>query len=387
MQKDTGWPSHAVEMKRLDAAERLSRICLGLALLLAACAPIPVAQLSGYRGAFDQTYVVSKDVLVDYDRTLTESKQRVASRQASKYNVALPVPLDWKDVTGEGEAKADPDIEVRRQALELIKRYNDLLADLADGKSAQELKAAVPGLVDSLLQVASLAGATVSPALAAAGPLAAEVADQLERARSRQQFADALKAGAPVVDKMFQVLTDDIASHYRLRAVMTNDKLPRLTRKASDQVSVLQRLYAEHAPPGGGDASFLDAAYAEAQANKLLAPMAASLAEYPYQFPYSSAANAPGLSGQTDADVKTALAEIERIAQSYGDLKQQVETLAELLKKYRQTLIDARKALAELQRAQAQQAQLTPVVNELLKSGFELKRALDDYRAAAAHAR
>src|SRR5262249_16103688 len=156
---------------------------------------------------------------------------------------------------------------------------------LADGKSADELKSSVAGLADSLRVVGNLAG-IASPAFAAVGQLAAAVADQLERARLNKEFAEALKNGAPIVDKMFQVLTDDIASHYQLRAGFNNEKRLKVTRKISDQVAVLGNVYAQRVKPSVST-TFVDAEQAAKRVNDMLAPLDKALVGYPYRFPYS----------------------------------------------------------------------------------------------------
>jgi hypothetical protein len=376
----TGCGRQALQRLAWYRTRALVAICLPLGLL--ACAQIPVTELSGYRAAFDQAQTTSQEVLVDFDRTLVESKQRVKDKDGEA--VWQPFPSDWNQVVGQGADASDPDTRVRVQAFEVIKRYNDSLGRLAEGKSSAELSASVGGLADSATQFATLAGAAVAPPLAALGPLLSAWAEQLEKARLAKEFRKALQEGAPVVNKMLDVLIADAGSHYNMRAEINNEKRGLILKATTRQLRILIGLLNSHAAPAG---QFESLEKISKEVNNTLAPMGKDLTEYPYTFQSATTGTPPAFDADTAAAVAAANAELERLALSYDDLRKQMEALAAVLLNYQKLLMETKSALAALQKAQVEQASLSNVTKELIKTGFELRRTFEQYRLTVAHAR
>ncbi len=351
-------------------------------LVATGCAQIPVAELGAYRSAFDQAQSASEQVLLDFDRTLTESKGLVKRAEDAKRQAFEPFPSEWKNIPHKPGEGADADVEARRQALEVVDRYNDSLARLAEGKSVTEVSGSVGSLVDSITELVTVAGAAAMPELVAAGPLLSQWAQELEKARLRKQFADALERGAPVVDKILDALIADVGSHYELRATLNNRKRLLAVGQITEQVGTVYMLLASRAAPGE---DYDDVQAIQARVNGAVAPAAGELVEYPYQLE-SGPPGAPAFGAVDAAALKASIAELSRRVESYTAIVAQVQSLGEVLTRYQALLGETKAALANLRRAQADNSRLAAATTDLLKTAFELRRAFEEYRSATAKA-
>ena len=108
-------------------------------VLVSGCPQIPAAELTQYKQAFAQVQDVSEKVLLDYDQALRESQAFIDGRKPAAETPA-PYPLVWDDKIMMFDKKKVDGIEVRRLAFQVIGKYNNLLTQLAEGKSVEQVR-------------------------------------------------------------------------------------------------------------------------------------------------------------------------------------------------------------------------------------------------------
>ncbi len=188
--------------------------CLAVLLVLGSgCTTVPSKEFATYKDTFNQARAAGEQVLLDHGAaaSLVEERDR-----ASPVPKARGEPFDPVMVAQE-TGRIDH-IAVRMKAWDVVARYNDLLTALAEGKSADELAAAVDGLSNSLgtfpIAEVALSWTQVSGYLAPLKPLALEAV----REQSRRKFVAAVAQGGPLItDKFITLLKEDTKYFYRVR--------------------------------------------------------------------------------------------------------------------------------------------------------------------------
>ncbi len=207
--------------------------CLFAAIVVTGCTTIPGREFATYKDSFAKGRSAGETVVLDYGVAVSQFEEIKAKRAAAK-------PEQRKrgapfDPGAEAKKSAPVDhVLVRMQAWDVVARYNDLLTALAEGKSADELAAAVEGLSASLnsfpLKAIAASAAEVSGYLAPLKALALEAA----REHSRRQFVEAVGKGAPLInDKFIVLLREDAADFYRVRAGLNDLEIAALAESAN----------------------------------------------------------------------------------------------------------------------------------------------------------
>lgn len=208
-------------------------LCLVATIVAVGCTTIPGKEFATYKDTFAKARSAGETVVLDYGVAVSQFEEIKAKRAAAK-------PVQKKrgepfnpDAVSRNLAAVDH-ILVRMKAWDVVARYNDLLTALAEGKSAEELAAAVDGLSTSLnafpLKSIAASAAEVSAFLAPLRALALEAAKE----SSRRQFIEAVARGAPLIDdKFLQLLRDDVADFYRVRAGLNDLEIAALAETAN----------------------------------------------------------------------------------------------------------------------------------------------------------
>ncbi|HTP97326.1 MAG TPA: hypothetical protein VMK05_15850 [Burkholderiales bacterium] len=335
--------------------------------------------MTNYKQAFAQVGEASEAVLLDYDQTLKQSKAFLAGRQPASGEDPLPYPLTWKDVLVNQAAGAPDDIETRRLALSVVAQYNDVLTQLAEGKSAAQIKTGASGLVTSLGKFVAAATGSAIPGLGAIGGLVSTLAEQLEKARLREEFIAALRNGAPVVDKILDALIDDIGSHYDLRASLAGRERLLIVKSTTAQVRGMLAVVKAHAVQAKDVAALQKI---ENDLNSALLPARRELLEYPYKLAGAAPAGAPAFDETDAGQLQLAIAELGRLSNAYQDNIRQMQAITALLAKYRTLLASAKASLAALRRGVDKPQDVNLAVDDLLTLAFGIKRDLEDLRTA-----
>lgn len=363
----------------------MRRLVVGvLVLLLGACAQIPTAEFGQYQKAFAEVETSSTDVFVTYDQILTRARlfRDTTLRPSPGTEVENPYPTRFDEFLKKLGSQEGHDIDVRRQALEVVARYNAVLTQLAQGKSVDDVQTAAGQLVTGLGQFVEAAAGSAVPGFEAVVSLAKTFAGQLEKARLQREFKKAVEDGAPVIDQILDAFIDDTASHYEGNAELAQQQRILTLNGAVNQVKSLKLLLASVGPPLQNHMSLDDHQKA---VNIALVVARGELA--PFGYPYSFASGPPGSPGYTaavDGEAQLIEKEIERLAGLYQNNVAQVQSLGEALAKYRSMLQTTKAALATLRQAVEKPVNLLDVADQLLDLSFGVERDLATFRAAIA---
>ncbi len=354
---------------------------IALALVLGACSQIPVSELTQYRAAFGQVEETSESVLVEFDQALEQSRSIVAVREteAAEEGAArvAPYPIEFKEFLKQLGPPDGRDIETRRRALRVVAQYNDVLTQLAEGKSVESVRASAGGLVQGLGKFVVAASGAAIPGLSALTSLAETLAAQIEKARLRAEFEKAVRDGAPLVDGILDAFIEDASDHYKLRAVIASEQRTLIVEDAVTQVRGLRDLLQGHAAPD------MDLVAVQDQLNTTLLPLRGELR--PSGYPYQVASWPGGGAAFTSVEanqLQQLLKEAGRAAASYVQNVQEIRALGGALAKYRQMLTSTKAALRQLRQALDRPQKLEVVAEEMLTLAFGVKSDLARLHAA-----
>lgn len=220
-------------MSALIARFRRLAVALVAAFTVAACTTVPTREFATYKDTFAKARAAGETVVLDYGVAVSEFDDIKAKRAAAKpVQKKRGEPFD--PVAASRNLATVDHVLVRMKAWDVVARYNDLLTALAEGKSADELASAVDGLSASLnafpLKAIAASAAEVSAYLAPLRALALEAA----RESSRRQFIEAVGKGAPLINEKFlQLLREDAADFYRVRAGLNDLEIAALAETAN----------------------------------------------------------------------------------------------------------------------------------------------------------
>ena len=355
-----------------------------LALILAACAQIPAAEFGQYQKAFSAVEQTSTDILVNFDQTLTRARLLVATRTKAPEGAQVenPYPIEFDDFLRKLGSDDGHDIDMRREALQVVGRYNAVLMQLAEGKSADDVQTAAGELVTGIGKFVEAAAGSAVPGLPAVVSLAQTFAAQLEKARLQREFKKAVEDGAPVIDQILGLFMADTADHYKLNAGMAQEQRILTLENAVKQVKSLKLLLAGAGPPPANFTSIDDRQNA---VNIALVAARGELAPFGYPYAFASGpSSAPAYTAAVDGEVQLIQKEIERLAGVYQKNIDQVQSLGEGLAKYRSMLQTTKDALATLRQAVEKPVNLLDVTDQLLDLSFGIERDLAAFRAAIA---
>jgi hypothetical protein len=200
----------------LDRAFRSRPVIASIALAVAAagCTTVPTKEFASYKDAFAQARAAGEEVLLDYGAASNQHEAMVAESASPQIRQRVAT----FDASSASRPTAADAVAVRMQAWDVVARYNDLLTDLAEGKSANELAGAVDGLSSSLaafpIASVALSATQVSGYLAPLKPLALEAV----REKSRRDFVAAVGKGGDLINGTFlKLLRDDTKDFYAAR--------------------------------------------------------------------------------------------------------------------------------------------------------------------------
>jgi len=116
---------------------------------MVACTSVPIREFTSYRQVFADARAAGEQVLFDYSAAVKEydlARKQLAGEPAesrASLTAENDLPPDAGSPPAEGNAADLADVAVRIRAWDVVQRYNDFLLDLAEGKSAAQVSAAV----------------------------------------------------------------------------------------------------------------------------------------------------------------------------------------------------------------------------------------------------
>jgi hypothetical protein len=349
---------------------------------VAACTQIPTKELNQYKEAFSQAQASSESVLIDLDqakKTAVRKRMREdREKAASNFEPRLPFPANYAAFKEQVAETPLDEIEQRRKALEVITAYNDVLTQLAEGKSVESFGESVDALVTSLGQFASAAAGSAVPGLGALAGLATTAAKEFEKARLRKEFEKAIANGAPLVQEILQIFIHTLDAHYALREVEARDRGLTIIRDVSRQVRALRTIIESHAPAPD---EFMRAAKVGEKVNVVLLDMSGGLTDYPYSFAPGPATDPP-YTTLVKTQVDSGTRNLEGLAGEYRENNNKMAALGTALVNYEALLVQTKVALMLLVEAMEAPPDLSLLAADMKALAFDVKRNIEEFRSA-----
>lgn len=351
-------------------------------LLLAGCFHIPKREFSQYKQTFAQVHTTAGDILLDFDQALKKAKERQAAQEQGEDAPAVrpPYPADLKAFEAKRGGEKLDDIEVRRRALQVITQYNDLLTQLAEGKSAQEVKSSASGLVNAVGKFVTIAGGSGVPGLSAIATIVSTLAELVEKARTRAEFSRAVREGRPVIEKIIDALIEDRRDHYGLRFNLAQEERLLILDEITIRIRLILGFVASLGPSRQDGPNVSDA---EKDLNSVLKPVRGEIGEYPIRLKLAPAsARTPPFTEGADERTQASILEIKEQVEKYENNVKQMQALGRALVEYGKLLERTKTALATLEKMLDKPQDISIVAEELARAAFSVKRNLETLRSA-----
>lgn len=218
------------------------------------CAAVPTTEFKAYTEAVDAVNQESEKFLVDLanSRALISDSDAGTSGNASQNAPSSPFPLNASNPDTKGVSPSAA--EARRRALDVVTKYNTTLAELAAGRSPEQVKSGVKSLITSLNTLKTTIGigaGTLIPFGSQIGNLLGTVIQKLDEANNRQQFIDAMRLGAPIISQIFVIFTQDADDLYAARASASFKNLGAVRDKAIPMVIQMRNVAMTSPAPTG----------------------------------------------------------------------------------------------------------------------------------------
>lgn len=350
-------------------------------LFLAACSQVPKREFSQYKQTFAQVHTTAADILLDFDQALKKAKERQAAQEQGQDApvVRPPYPADLKAFEGKRGSEKVDDIEVRRRALQVITQYNDLLTELAEGKSAQEVKSSASGLVNAVGKFVTIAGGSGVPGLSAIATIVSTLAELVEKARTRAEFSRAVRKGRPVIEKIIDALIEDRRDHYGLRFNLAQEERLLILDEITIKIRLILGFVASRGPSRQDGPNVSGA---EKDLNSILKPVRGEIVEYPIRLRLApAAAGTPLFTEGANERTQASIIEIKEQVEKYENNVTQMQALGTALDEYRKLLERTKTALATLERMLDKPQDISIVAGELARAAFSVKRNLETLKS------
>jgi|GEM_PF-6286414 len=364
---------------------RLTMIGTGMLALLApnnapstGCAQIPTHELAQYRNAFAEVRVTFEEILIDFAEAKHAAEQRQAARAAAAAaTVSAGIQPFSTDLPNSAVRQADA-VEVRREAFTTIDKFNNVLVTLAEGKSVDAIKGAAGGFVEAAGRFVATAAGSAVPGLSALSGVVRTVAGEFEKARLREEFAQAIRDGAPKIDQILAALSAERADHYKLRVAAANlRQIEIIGEMKQAAINVRDVVAAHRAPPANDPLADLQKAL-----DRGIEPL-----DRPLKLAYATTAGAPELGATAKVVADLAVARLNDRAKEFAANVAQVERLGAALIAYGTMIERTRRALARLAAALDRPPKFEQTADALFAIAFEVRRDIEAFRAARAAAR
>lgn len=352
------------------------RACIAflVIMLVSACASVPEREFKAYRDAFELSKAAGQEVILDFSVAKADQEKRAAQAKAPKSAASAQPALyqfNYKLTTGAGALKPADPAQARLHAFEVIGGYNQVLTELAEGKSADQVAASAGQLVQALSSAISIAPGV--------GPLVADFAAAIERARVRAEFLEALQKGEPVIVKIIDVLLADIPDFYDLRRTLMLQDLLAIEERVDQRATTLEKAALALDP-----AAQVDLAAYESRINANLGQLVGMdrrlrLARGTKAGPQSSLAQAT----LTNAVLEDARIAFAADVSAYLAATSRLNTYYAMLQHYEAMLAGTRAAASTLRLAVDAPQNAASQIQELLQTALLLRRDFIQIRTPA----
>jgi hypothetical protein len=350
-------------------------------LLLGACAGAPpVEDFRAYSEAFTEARITGNVLLDDVAVAMDVAAARAQpAPPADAPKPLFPDSFDPASVIAPAAGGEAPAIAARRQAFATVAQYNEILLELAEGRSAEEASAGVATLGDNVAALAKFAGSAANPLFGIGLSALQQAVALAERYRSREEFAQAILSGYGDVDGILQALIDDTPTLYEIQKNRFQLELTATRAEANRALNTMRALAANFAAPAPASALAERHGRVERELSFALSGMLGQALQL--TLPPSGAADAPAYSMQVADGLESQLAGIKDLADAHGATVARINDYHAALGSYVAVLDQARRSLAVVKAAVETPPEPGAVAREVITTAFELRRKVDDLRS------
>lgn len=206
-----------------------------VALFMHGCAAAPPrAHLDDYREAFNAARDVAEQVLIETEIIWQEAEH------IPLHDVAGDQADDWLAFDASPDRAGDSTrehIDLRLQFWRIAARYNEALLALAEGRSPDDASRSASCFADALRDLPIRQLTTIAGHFGALHGVLGESLAAIENHHARQRIEQAVLAGAPLVDQMFELMREDVTDLYDVHLVRYHQQ-----RRAIDESLQLELL-------------------------------------------------------------------------------------------------------------------------------------------------
>jgi hypothetical protein len=344
-------------------------------IFISGCATVPQKEFDSYVQAFNETKEASEQLILDLDAAKKHAEKiKVGRNPPAKKISPFPAKVNLEAF---GSPSLD-EIDARREALEVVSRFNTVLIQLAAGKKPEEIKSSVDSLIDGLNGIAGFLDTTL-PIPDVASGLITTVIDQLQKAHNRMQFVAAMKKGTPIIDGILELLRRDAEDIYEIMARVAKQDSKGEKDTVFDLWLQMRTVAAEHKAPQGDEMKG-GLSEVEQQLRKILDQVGLTVEQG-----FSNTLDTRGSTPFTAialSQLQQTLAQAERAAVRYTAIVNQQNAYHQLVVSYGQLLWKTRQTLKIVRESLDRPADIRAQAIELIGFAFRVKRNLEAMNAA-----
>jgi hypothetical protein len=262
-----------------------------------------------------------------------------------------------------------------RQALAVIREYNEALVALAEGRSKDEIKSQIKQFGESISTVAKLAG-FAAPGIGQFAAIGAKVIQLAQDAENLQQLKEAVANGRGPVEEILAVFEAQTESLYRDSVTSAKPAQIEVRKEIARTARPIGTFLNRYSPPT--DSILFNEVAGFQQEVVLIGERTRTIKAMPTPFPFDT--TKPSYDQEAHSEMKVFMASLRISDAKYKAVVARQNAYYDLMERYVEALHQMRDALEALHRSLTAPVDLSTHVNGLLKSAFQLRDAMREFR-------
>ena len=263
-----------------------------------------------------------------------------------------------------------------RQALGVIREYNEALVALAEGRPISEIKGQIQELGGLISAFASLGGFAV-PGIEQFAAIGTNIIKLAQDSHDLERLKTAVAKGQAPVEKILDVFKGQTESIYRLSVVKAQTSQVDLRKAMARIAASMKSLLKRYSPPSRDATSFAKVTDFQLEV-VLIGERTRTAKAMPNPFPFDDAQ--PAYDQEAHTNLKVLMSVLRANDAKYGEIVAKQNAYFELMEKYVATLGEMRNALALVQQSLEAPVDLRGQISRLFHSAFELRDAMSELR-------
>lgn len=364
-------------LKRMRSLAILMTACL--LAFTAGCALTQETKrsLTTYIQAMDEVQESANLFLTDYANTVEVRKQLESGGGAQESNSKPEYPANFVLTQNPSlpTTKVEKKIEESRDALEVIRQYNDALVALAEGRPEAEIKNQVNQFGGALQTLTSIGGLAV-PGIEQFTDIAAKIIKLAQDAYNREQFKQAVQEGEEPVNVILTALENQTPAIYKASVVIAQRGQDVPMENIRQVGFALSPFLAKYSPPTD---PAIHGELGNFQAELVaIGTRTKTLPALPNPFPFQS--GKPEYDKAAHDNMKIFMQVVRANDAQYKEIVAKQNAYYKLMEKYVALLRQTRRSLKVLADSLDAPIDIQREAHRLIIVAFELRNALADFR-------